>query len=125
MTGESHDREALQRLRRLDPDGALFRKWVRRFLIDAPLKLATIERALEAGGLSSVVRGAHSLKSLAGWLGGRRVMILCEQLEREARAGDQEACRPYLSALQRELPLFRDWLTGRLEAEARGTEMNR
>ena len=123
MTGESHDREALQKLRALDPDGALFRKWVRRFLIDAPLKLGAIERAMETGGLSSVVRGAHSLKSLAGWLGGRRLMILCEQLEIAARSGDLEACIPHLEALQHELPLFRDWLTSRLEADARGTEM--
>ena len=119
---EAHDHEALQRLRQLDPGGTLFRKWIRRFLFDAPDKLAAIEAAVEAERLRSVIREAHSLKSMAGWLGGRRLMILCEQMERAARAGDLETCREHVPALMRQLPKFRDWLTSCLEAEARSTD---
>ena len=119
-TGETPafcDSRALQQLREVDPSGVFVRRWIRLFLTEAPEKLAAMERAMAAGNPQPIGRGAHSLKTYAGWLGSQRVWSLCHQVERAARAGAVEECRLLLPALRQQLQLFQDWLADFLAAE--------
>ena len=72
-----YDARTLQRLREIDPSGAFLRRWIQLFLADAPQKLAEMEVAIDAGITGPLVRGAHSLKSYAGWLGSQPLWQLC------------------------------------------------
>ncbi len=113
-----YDSRTLQRLREIDPSGAFLRRWIQLFLIDAPQKVADMEVAIKAGIAPPLVRGAHSLKSYAGWLGSQPLWQLCHRLEQEARAGAVAECRRLLPDLRRQLRLFQDWLTSYLGSEA-------
>ncbi len=113
-----YDARTLQRLREIDPSGAFQRRWIQLFLSDAPKKVAEMEVAAEAGLTPPLVRGAHSLKSYAGWLGSQPLWQLCHRMEQEARAGAVEECRKLLPDLQQQLCLFQDWLTSYLGAQA-------
>ncbi len=113
-----YDARTLQRLREIDPSGAFLRRWIQLFLTDAPQKLAEMEGAIDAGITRPLARGAHSLKSYAGWLGSQPLWQLCHRLEQEARAGAVAECRRLMPDLRQQLHLFQDWLTRYLEARA-------
>ena len=102
----AHWRKALERLNRIDPDGALSRRWVRAFLNDSPGRLENLRTAVEIGFLPAVVNAAYSLKIMAGWLGGHRLSVICGNLEQAGRARDQDECRIHLSVLEEHLPVF-------------------
>lgn len=111
-----HDPLAIEKLREVDPDGSLVDKWIRQFLREAPGQLLGMRSATEAGVLEEVVAAAHSLKTLAGWLGGVRFWLVCQALERAARREAQDECRRQLSMLRLELPLLEACLAGYLQA---------
>ncbi len=113
-----YDARTLQRLREIDPSGAFLRRWIQLFLAEAPQKLADMEVAIGAGITRPLARGAHSLKSYAGWLGSQPLWQLCHRLEQEARAGAVAECRLLMPDLRRQLHLFQEWLTTYLGAEA-------
>lgn len=113
-----HDPRALERLRELDPEGALVRKWIKGFLTETPGRLSGMRSATEAGIFPAVVAAAHSLKNVVGWLGGERLWVVCQNLELAARAESEAECRSQLSALQEQLPPLQARLASYLEADA-------
>lgn len=115
VSDSSYDVRTLQRLREIDPSGAFLRRWIQLFLTDAPQKLSEMEVAIDAGITSPLIRGAHSLKSYAGWLGSQPLWQLCHRIEEEARAGALVECRRLLPELRRQLQEFEQWLGSYLE----------
>jgi HPt (histidine-containing phosphotransfer) domain-containing protein len=70
------------------------------FFANAPATLQSIERAMAAGDLAAVAAAAHSLKSGASNLGGRRLADLLDRCESMAREGaDVKAVRAVAAAL--------------------------
>jgi len=110
-----HDPAAIDKLREVDPEGALVRKWIKGFLREAPGRLRGLASATEAGSFPAVVAAAHSLRNVVGWLGGERLWVVCQALELGARCESQEECRAYLSALRHELPPFEARMASYLE----------
>ena len=110
------DPVALEKLREIDPDGILVRKWIHGFLNEAPGRLRGMKSATEAEIFPAVVAAAHSLKNVAGWLGGERFWMVCQALELAARHASQEECRSHLRILRQELPLFEACLKTYLDA---------
>ncbi len=113
-----YDARTLQRLREIDPSGVFLCRWIQLFLAEAPQKVTDMQVAIDAGIAQPLVRGAHSLKSYAGWLGSQPLWQLCHRLEQEARAGALAECRQLMPDLRRQLSLFQEWLTGYLQAQA-------
>jgi len=113
-----HDPGAIQRLREIDPDGALVRKWITGFMIEAPGRLRGMRSAMAAGHYPAVVAAAHSLKNVGGWLGGERLWVACQDLEQAARSESEAECRSHLSAVQEQLPLLEARLASYLEVSA-------
>ena len=112
------DPRPLQQLREIDPSGAFLRRWIEQFLDDAPSKVAEMESAVEAGITPPIVRGAHSLKTYAGWLGSQPLWQLCHRLEQEARDGAVAECRRLMPDLKQQLSQFQEWLTSYLRGQA-------
>ena len=112
-----YDSRALHRLREIDPSGAFMRRWIRLFLEDSPKKMHEMEAAMAAGITRPLVRGSHSLKTYAGWLGAQELWQLCHRLEQEARAGSVAECRQLLPDVRSQLKQFQDWLNNYLIAQ--------
>ncbi len=113
-----YDSRTLQRLREIDPSGAFLRQWIQLFLDDAPKKVAEMEVAMAAGITRPLARGAHSLKTYAGWLGSQELWQLCHRLEQEARAGAVVECRRLMPDVRGQLGQFQDWLRSYLGTQA-------
>lgn len=113
-----HDPGAIQRLREIDPDGTLVRKWIRGFLKEAPARVHGMRSATEDGVYPAVVAAAHSLKNVVGWLGGERLWVVCHDLEQAARSEAEAECLSHLCALQEQLPPLAARLTSYLEVNA-------
>lgn len=112
------DSRPLQQLREIDPSGVFLRRWIEQFLNDAPAKVTEMENAIKAGITSPVIRGAHSLKTYAGWLGSQPLWQLCHRVEQEARAGAVAECQQLLPDLKQQLNQFQEWLTSYLGTQA-------
>ncbi len=112
-----YDVRPLQQLREIDPSGVFLRRWIRLFLSDAPQKVADMKAASDAGIAQPLIRGAHSLKSYAGWLGSQPLWQVCHRVEKEARAGAVVECRRLMPDLERQLRQFQDWLASYLGTE--------
>ena len=110
-----HDPVAIEKLKEIDPDGTMVRKWIRGFLRQAPGRLQRIRSATDAGVFEVVVGAAHSLKNVVGWLGGERLWVICDDLEQAARSEAEADCRSHLTTLQEQLPLLAACLVGYLD----------
>jgi PAS domain S-box-containing protein len=70
------------------PDGwGLLPALARAFLGDGPLRLASMQQAVEGGGGSALAEGAHQLRGAAANLGAGGVVAVCAELEVLARSG--------------------------------------
>ncbi len=108
------DPAALEQLRALDDgDGEFLRSAIDLFLRDAGDKLQSLAAALAEGDAGAVEHLAHSLKSSAGHLGGRRMAAPCFELERAGREGALEGGGELLRSIDTEL----ERLGAALEAE--------
>jgi PAS domain S-box-containing protein len=83
------DSTALDSLRDLGGDDFLA-EVIDTFLADAPMLLATLRHALDAGDAAEVRRAAHTLKSNGETLGGTEFAGLCRALEQQAKDGRLE-----------------------------------
>lgn len=70
------------------------------FLVQAPERIAVIEKAHAAGDVKSFERAAHSLKGSSGILGAMPMMQVCETLQNQGRAGDIRAAAPLIQELK-------------------------
>jgi signal transduction histidine kinase/DNA-binding response OmpR family regulator len=106
------DPAALEQLRQLD-DGAgeFLRSAIDLFRSDAAEKLEHLAAAFGEGDAAAVERLAHSLKSSAGHLGGRRLAASCAELERAAHGDSLAGANGLVEAIGAEL----ERLDGELE----------
>ncbi len=103
------DDAALDRLRRFG-GGKLLTQMISLYLEAVPERLDAARRGLRAGDASEVERALHSLKSSSAQLGALHVQRLCEEGEREARAGSLSGTPAIMAALDAEMPLVVSWL---------------
>ncbi|HKO55773.1 MAG TPA: response regulator, partial [Thermoanaerobaculia bacterium] len=82
------DVNALQRLAAFSRnDSSFFDGLLSLFRQDAPQRLAALRDALAADDPTAFAHAAHALKSSSGNVGAKRLHILCERAERDARKG--------------------------------------
>ena len=68
-------------------DGGFLATLVDRFRTDTEPMLGQLREAFEIGNAPAVSRLSHSIKGSCGQLGGRRLALSCDRLERKATAG--------------------------------------
>ena len=103
---ESHalDRAVLADLRDLQEEGEpdLLKELMELFLVDVPLQLALLRKALDAGDVSSLERSAHTLRGSCSNMGARSMEALCAELEETLRSGGLGAAPQLISRLEEE-----------------------
>ena len=70
------------------------------YLDDLPLKLVELQGFLESGDVEKAGRVAHSIKGAAANMGGEALRAVALEMEHAANAGDLEAFRGHLPALE-------------------------
>jgi signal transduction histidine kinase/CheY-like chemotaxis protein len=96
--GDVLDRQALEA--HLDNDAELLHELVCLFEIECPKLLADIRAGVEAGDTARVNLAAHSLKGMAGNLGGCAASAAASRLELLSRAGELKNCAESLTVLE-------------------------
>jgi HPt (histidine-containing phosphotransfer) domain-containing protein len=91
---------ALEELRRLGGESGLDMSGevIAFYLRDAPLLLASMRAALDAGDTPALQRAAHGLKSSSGYLGAGRLAQICADTERRTRQDALQGCSAALDA---------------------------
>lgn len=98
---EALDQGALENLLTMVGDDPEFvDELVDTYLADAPLQVAAIRSALDAGDAEGVVRPAHTLKGSSLNLGGLRVAGIAREIEERGRAGSLEGAAALLQDLR-------------------------
>jgi CheY-like chemotaxis protein len=118
---ESMDREALDSLRSIARAGqpSLLVKTIRRYLDSSPPLLATLCEAITSGDAPSMRKAAHSLISSSGFLGAKRLVEICRELQNLGDTGTTEEAVPLRPILEAEYKLFHENLLEELKrAEA-------
>jgi len=94
----------LQLLRELDPDGgmALARSVLQAFLEGAPRNLEQVELGTRTGDATSLMRGAHALKSSTANAGADSLSELYRRLEALAREQRLDEARALLPRVREE-----------------------
>ncbi|MEZ6186568.1 MAG: Hpt domain-containing protein [Planctomycetota bacterium] len=77
------------------------------FVADAPRLLERAREALAAGDVLAAGRAAHALKGNAASLGAGPLAAACNEVERQARAGEAPRLEPLERALERALEVVR------------------
>jgi HPt (histidine-containing phosphotransfer) domain-containing protein len=85
--------------------GTLLKLVVQDFLLEAPLLLADIERAVAGGDLGAVARIAHQMKGVSGHMGATRLATSVASLETKAKAGESDGVAAELTMARTELDL--------------------
>ena len=108
------DQAAIDDLRRLTDGGGpdMVDEVIALFLQDAPAQLSAMRAALAAGDAAALRHAAHSLKGSSGYLGARRLMALCAEVEQSARRGALDAGVLQVEELNDELERVRVELDG-------------
>jgi two-component system sensor histidine kinase/response regulator len=91
----------------------------RLFQTQVERNLAEVDTALDAAGAAAVEQAAHSLKSAALSIGGRRFAAGASRCEQAARAGDLDAAARLAAQLRPEFDLLREALQAVVREEAR------
>lgn len=91
--------------RQPDDGGKLYHAMRAAFLLEGPRLLAVAQQGMEDGDAMMVALAAHSLMGGAAFLGADALHACCAQIERLADAGELEAVKPHLAALDTELVL--------------------
>jgi HPt (histidine-containing phosphotransfer) domain-containing protein len=89
---ETIDRSVLNSLlESVGGDEAFLGELIDTFFQDAPVQLATMQKALVSGNAEEFRRAAHSLKSNSASLGALEFAQMCRQLEEIGRRGELQA----------------------------------
>ena len=81
------DREVLEELRQLTPDGSLLVDIVDTYLATVPDHISQLQAAVAAGDAGAVRQSAHRLKGESSAVGAIEVVALCRSLEEQSIAG--------------------------------------
>jgi len=100
------DRPAL--LERLMGDEALAMTVQKMFLETMPGQIAALRDCLEAGDAPGTERQAHSLKGASANVGGQAVWAVAGEIEQAARAGEVDAAKARLAALELQFTRLRE-----------------
>jgi len=92
------DRAAM--MSRLMDDEALFRKVVRDFLLDIPVRIAKLKGCLEFADAAGAVFQAHTIKGASASVGGNRLRQAALDIEHAARAADFRAAAERVAGLE-------------------------
>jgi CheY-like chemotaxis protein len=103
------DREAIAKLRQVQREGEpdVVAEVASLFLSDAPTRIASLRRAIDAADAPALERTAHALRGSAGHLGARGMQALCASLEEQARRGATVSASELVKALEEELERVR------------------
>ncbi len=107
---ESIDRQAWESLRAIKSDGqpSLLQKMIRRYLENTPVLMETLCQAITSGDAASMKAAAHSLLSANGFLGAKRLIELCKELQNLGETGAVEEAVPLLPVLEAEYEKVRE-----------------
>jgi signal transduction histidine kinase/CheY-like chemotaxis protein len=103
------DRAAMMTL--LMDDADLIRTVTECFLEDIPRQLAVLKGCLEAGDAAGLERQAHSIKSAAANVGGKRLQAEAAALEKVANGGDLTAVALRMAELETQFVVLRQAMT--------------
>jgi signal transduction histidine kinase/DNA-binding response OmpR family regulator/HPt (histidine-containing phosphotransfer) domain-containing protein len=102
---------ALQKLRQVVGDDAdVLAELIDSFLEDAPVLLADLRQALEAGNAVGVRMHAHSLKSNSADFGASKLNALCKELEQRGRNEELDGAAELLAQAEHEFARVREAL---------------
>jgi CheY-like chemotaxis protein/HPt (histidine-containing phosphotransfer) domain-containing protein len=109
---ESIDCEVLESLRaiRLDGQPSPLQKIIERFLETSPHDMETIRQAILSLDAPSMQKATHSFISSCGWLGAKRLVELCRELQNMGTNGDTRDVTPLLTVLAAEYEKVREVL---------------
>jgi two-component system, sensor histidine kinase and response regulator len=111
--GADHDRQAIDRLRRLG-GVELLTGMTTLFRTHGAARVRSMVEGATAGDLQQVARAGHSLKSTAANVGGVALAALAAQVEASAEAGDTEAVGALVPEAERRLAELLEWLAEQL-----------
>jgi HPt (histidine-containing phosphotransfer) domain-containing protein len=80
---------------------------IQTYLDDAVVQLAAMRAAADAASAAELVRPAHSLKGNSANVGAERLVVLCRQLEADARSGAVERATERVAAAAAEFERVR------------------
>jgi DNA-binding response OmpR family regulator len=110
------DRDMLERLLELGgPE--LFSDLAETFLRDAPVRLAELRRAVEAGDADLVQRSAHALRGSSGSMGATQMAQFCAGLQDAGARGDLEQSIGLLGRLEAEFGRVRPALAAKVQRQ--------
>jgi PAS domain S-box-containing protein len=84
--------------------------FISQFVADGPGRLARLHEALGTGNAAVLKAEAHSFKGSASYMGVRRLVEACAQVEAAAREGHLENGRELVEAVEREFAAAREAL---------------
>jgi signal transduction histidine kinase/HPt (histidine-containing phosphotransfer) domain-containing protein/ActR/RegA family two-component response regulator len=90
---------ALLDLAQLDDDGAMITRVLQLFVDECPRALDRLCEASRGEDLGRVADESHRLRSSCGYVGARKMVSLCEDLERAGRGGAADRVPALLDAL--------------------------
>ena len=93
------DQAALDNIRAIDDDGTVLDEVLQMYLDEAPLQLAALQQALDAGDHAELARQAHALKSSSLNVGGKSLGELCRRLERQGKDKDLAGAADLVAAV--------------------------
>ncbi len=99
-------------LERVGHDISILKLLVSLFLEDAPKRVDEIRTAIDQQNVQKLDAAAHSLKGLAGNIGGMKTFKVAASLEKAARDQDFQSCIEHFTEIQATL----DELSAPLEA---------
>ncbi|MGB0910086.1 MAG: response regulator [Nitrospirales bacterium] len=101
---ESVERDVLNELRAIGGMKFLSRM-INQFVQDAMTCIEQVELAVESGDQHQILEAAHGLKGICRNIGARRLAMLCEEIERQAKTGMLETNHDTSQAIKDEFSL--------------------
>jgi two-component system sensor histidine kinase/response regulator len=92
---------------RLMGDRELARIVMDGFLEDAPRLIEVLRSALDLGDAAAAIRGAHTIKGASATVGGEALRAVASEMEKAGVAGNFDAVRARVPALESELGRLR------------------
>jgi HPt (histidine-containing phosphotransfer) domain-containing protein len=101
------DMDVIGELRTVGGSTELLQRILVLFAEHAPLAMKRVKEQVAVEDMPELADAVHALKSICGNLGARRVVVLCEEIERMARGGISfdPAAKAEVLALEVELAL--------------------